>query len=58
MGRLPSSAGACQLTIAAPALAIAVTLVGLPGMVPGVTGSDASEAGPSPVVFVATTVNV
>ena len=38
--------------------AVAVTAVGAPGGVPGVTLFDGDDAGPGPTMFVATTVKV
>jgi hypothetical protein len=55
---LPLFAGAVQLTLADALPAVAVTLVGAPGTVNGVTLFDAGEDGPVPAAFVAVTVNV
>ena len=54
----PVEEGAIQLTVACVLPAIAVTLVGAPGTVAGVTAFDALEDAPAPTVLVATTVNV
>ncbi len=50
--------GAVQLTVADPLPAVAVTPVGAPGRLFGVTALDGDEAGLVPVEFVADTVNV
>ena len=54
----PSLAGAVQLTPAEAFPAVAVTPVGAPGSVNGVTLLDAADASPGPIAFVAVTVNV
>ena len=54
----PSDAGAFHVTVACVSPAVAVTLVGAPGVVAGVTAMDAEEAGLLPLAFVAVTVNV
>ncbi len=54
----PLEAGAVQETVAVALPGLAVTAVGLPGTVAGVTLFEASDAGPVPVAFVAVTVNV
>src|SRR5215831_16053642 len=54
----PLVAGAVQLTVAWAFPAVAVTAVGAPGTVAGVTALDAAEAGPVPAALVAVTVNV
>jgi len=50
--------GAVQLTTAEESPATALTLVGVPGTVAGVTAPEALEAEPIPRAFVAVTVNV
>jgi hypothetical protein len=47
-----------QLTVAWPSPAVALTPVGAPGTVAGVTELDGLEAGLAPTAFVATTVKV
>jgi hypothetical protein len=54
----PFDAGAVQVTVACPLPAVAVTPVGGPGTVTGVTEFDGAEAGPAPAALLATTVNV
>jgi hypothetical protein len=54
----PFDDGAVQLTVACPLPAVAVTPVGAPGMVAGLTAFEAADAGPMPAAFVAVTVNV
>jgi hypothetical protein len=54
----PLLAGGAQEIVACSSPATAVTLVGAPGSVAGVTGLVASEAGPAPRALIATTVNV
>jgi hypothetical protein len=54
----PVNDGAVQVTVACVLLAVAVTLVGAPGMVAGVTALDALDDVPVPTVLLATTVNV
>ena len=54
----PSLAGAVKLTLADVLPGVAVTFVGAPGSVRGVTAFDGAEAGPGPAAFVARTVNV
>ena len=54
----PSDTGTFQLTSAVVSPAMAVTLVGASGTPTGVTGDDATDAGPVPIAFVAVTVNV
>ena len=54
----PSASGAVQLTVAEALPAVAVTPVGAPGTVNGVTLFDGNEAGLLPTALVATTVNV
>ena len=54
----PLLAGAVHVTVALALPADAVTPVGAPGTVLGVTALDAADAGPAPEPFVAVTVNV
>ena len=54
----PFEAGAVKLTVAWVLPGVAVTAVGAPGSMPGVTLLDAPEAGPVPAALVAVTVNV
>ena len=54
----PSPLAAVQLTSADWSPAVAVALVGASGIVVGVTLLEASEAEPSPLALVATTVKV
>jgi hypothetical protein len=54
----PLEAGAVHDTTARALPVIAVTPVGAPGMVRGVTAALGADAGPLPAAFVATTVNV
>lgn len=57
----PSLAGGVKATLACPAPAVAATPVGAPGAVAGTTGMTAAvaaEAAPTPMAFVAVTVNV
>ena len=54
----PLAAGAVQETRAEALPAVAVTPVGAPGTVAGVTGADGSEAAPVPTPLVAVTVKV
>jgi hypothetical protein len=54
----PLAAGAVQETRAEPLPPVAVTPVGLPGTVAGVTDGDGSDAGPVPTPLAAVTVNV
>jgi hypothetical protein len=58
IGLPPVPVGAVQLTLADPLPAVAVTPVGAPGRLLGVTALDGAEAGPAPLAFVADTVNV
>ena len=55
-GLPPLDEGAFQLMVAWPFPAIAVTLVGAPGTVKGVTALEGDEADPYPAVFAAVTV--
>jgi hypothetical protein len=50
--------GALKLIVACPMLDVAVTPVGTPGIVEGVTEFDIDDAAPTPCPFVAVTVNV
>ena len=50
--------GPIKLTVAWVLPATAVTLVGVPGTVAGVTPIDATDAEEFPTIFVATTVKV
>ena len=54
----PVDNGALQVTVACVLLAVAVTLVGAPGTVAGVTAFDALDDSPVPTLFVGTTPNV
>ena len=54
----PSDDGALHVTVACPFPAVADTLVGVPGVVAGVTASEAAEALLVPVLLVAETVKV
>ena len=54
----PVDDGALQVTVACVLPAVAVTLIGAPGMVAGVTALEAEEAALLPLVLVAVTVNV
>ena len=54
----PLLAGATKLTEACALPGIAVTPVGAPGTVTGITGLDGAEAGPVPTALVAVTVKV
>ena len=58
IGLPPSDAGGVKLTVACALPAVAVTPVGAPGTVAGVTLLDGADAGPVPNAFVAVTVNV
>jgi hypothetical protein len=58
MAAPPSLAGGVKLTVAWALPAVAVPIVGAPGVVAGVTLLDADEAGPVPAAFVAVTVKV
>ena len=53
----PVDVGALQLTVACVLPAMAVTLVGAPGIVAGVTLLEGVDSLPSPTLLVATTVN-
>jgi hypothetical protein len=55
---LPFDAGAVKLTWALALPGDALTPVGAPGTVYGVTGLEAADAGLVPFAFVAVTVNV
>jgi hypothetical protein len=54
----PSLLGPVKLTVAWAFPGAAVTAVGAPGTVAGVTAADATDAGPVPTALVAVTVNV
>jgi hypothetical protein len=54
----PLDAGAVQLTVACAFPPLAVTPVGAPGTVAGVTDAEGAEAGPVPTAFDAVTVKV
>ena len=54
----PFETGAVKVTVASPLPRTAVTLVGAPGVVAGVTALLADEAEPVPTAFVAVTVKV
>jgi hypothetical protein len=54
----PFDAGGVKLTVARVLPGVALTPVGAPGTVAGVTGLEAPEGGPVPAVFVAVTVKV
>ena len=54
----PPSKGAVQETVASPFPFVAVTPVGAPGMVTGVTEEEAEDADELPAAFIATTVKV
>jgi hypothetical protein len=58
MAEPPSLAGAEKLTVACALPAVAVPIVGAPGVVAGVTLLEAADAGPAPTPLVAVTVNV
>lgn len=58
MAEPPSSAGAVQLIDAEAFSAVAITLVGAPGTVVGITEFEALESGPVPTTLVAATVKV
>ena len=49
---------ATNVTVACAMPAVALTLVGAPGTVIGVTAFDAADAGPVPTALVAVTVKV
>ena len=54
----PFEGGAVKVTVADVSPAVAVPIVGAPGMVAGVIEFEADEAGPVPAEFVAVTVKV
>ena len=58
MAAPPFEAGAVQLTVACASPAVAMTLVGAPGTVAGVTAADGADAGPVPTTLAAVTVKV
>ena len=54
----PSSVGGVNVTDACPSPAVATAAVGAAGTQTGVTAFEGDDGGPSPVWFVAVTVNV
>ena len=58
IGLPPFEAGGVKLTVAWALPATAVTAVGAPGTVAGVTLFEVADAGPVPIALVAFTVNV
>ena len=58
MGLPPFAAGGVKLTVACALPAVAVTPVGAPGTVAGVTLLEGLDAGPVPIALVAFTVKV
>ena len=58
MGLPPFEAGGVKLTVACALPAVAVTFVGAPGTVAGVTWLEGPDGAPVPMAFVAVTVNV
>ncbi len=58
IGLPPLSPGAVQLTVADALPRTAVTFVGAPGTVAGVTELEGAEGGPVPTVLAAVTVKV
>ena len=54
----PSLTGAVQLTSASASPAVAITAVGAPGTVLGVTAALSNDAGERPTTLVAVTVNL
>jgi hypothetical protein len=58
IGLPPVDVGALKVTVALEFPAEAVTEVGAPGTVDGVTAFDAVEAGPVPLALIAVTVKV
>jgi len=54
---LPPSEGAVHEIVAEDTPAVATTLVGAEGRVPGVTAADRGDDGPGPTAFAATTEN-
>ncbi len=58
MAEPPSLAGAVHDTQARVLPAVALTLVGAPGTVAGVTAAEAAEAAEVPIALAAVTVNV
>ena len=51
----PDEIGAFQVTVALASPAVAVTFVGGPGTLRGVTAFESADGGESPVPFIATT---
>jgi hypothetical protein len=58
MALAPLKAGALKLTLAWACPAVAVPIMGAPGMVKGTTVLDAAEDGPVPASLVALTVKL
>lgn len=58
MGEPPLDAGADHVTATDPLPAVAMTPVGAPGTVRGVTAPEAADAGPVPALLAAVTVKV
>ena len=58
MAAPPFDAGAVQLTFACAFPAIALTAVGAPGTVAGITLLDGADAAPMPMLLLAVTVKV
>ncbi len=58
MAEPPLKEGGDQVTIADAFSGVALTAVGAPGTVAGVTAKEGAEDGESPRLFLATTVNV
>lgn len=54
----PSEAGADQDTVTCPSPAETDVIAGAPGTVAGITESEVAEVAPTPIAFVAVTVNV
>jgi len=58
IGEPPSNTGAVYVTVAFPFPAVAITEVGAPGTVDGVTEAELADVTPVPITFVAVTTNV
>ena len=58
MGWPPSEAGAVKVTVACPVPAVAVPIVGAPGIVAGITTLEGFDGKPVPLEFLAVTVNL
>ena len=58
IGLPPFDTGGEKVTVACLTPAVAVPMIGDPGVVKGVTAAEAAEAAPVPTAFVAVTVNV